>query len=441
VDFTVSELSSSEKEVEVTLKYDEIKNEIESEVNKQSKTIQLPGFRKGKVPINIIKQRFGDSLEYEASEKVANSQFWKLAQEQKLNPIGQPTMTNIDFKPGEDFKFKVKFETLPEIKVKDYKNQKIEVPEIQVKDDEVEKEINYILRSNSTTEDTDQVGDDNLFLLDVTMTRLNENGEPFENSKPEKLQIDLTNEKVHPDVKEKAKGKKVGDKFNFAFEDERAINNKEGKEEKIKENFEYEVEINDIKKTILPELNEELIKKVTKDKVSSEDELRKEIKKDIQNYYDQRVEEFTRNSLTSNILKNNEFTPPASLVADILKEMVKSEEERLRNQGVKKIDSQQLREYFKKAAENDVKWFLIKNEILKLEKIEVSDSELEEMAKKDAEKTGLPVEKLLNYYKSSQQSDKTLDQKLFDFLKEKNQITKVDPEKFSNRQKEVKDEK
>jgi trigger factor len=273
------------------------------------------------------------------------------------------------------------------------------------------------------------------------MTRLDNKGEPFENSKPEKLEIDLTNPNVHADVKENAKGKKVGDKFKFSFDDEKIIKNKDGQDEKIKEHYDYEVNINDIKKIILPELNEELIKKVTKDKVGNEEDLRIEIKKDIQNYYEQRVDEFTRNTIISVILKNNEFTPPASLVTNILNEMVKTEEERLRNQGIKKIDQKQIREYFKPMAENDVKWYLIKNEIMKKEKIEVTDSELEEKAKKDAEKTGLPVEKLLNYYKTSQQSDKTLDNKIFDFLKDNNKIERVNPDKFSNRKKEAKNEK
>jgi len=188
-------------------------------------------------------------------------------------------------------------------------------------------------------------------------------------------------------------------------------------------------------------LNEELVKKVTKDKVVNETDLRNEIKKDLQHYYDHRVEEFTRNSLISLILKNNDFTPPSTLVNDILNEMVKSEEVRLRNQGVKKIDSKQIRDYLHPLAVNDVKWYLLKNEILKLEDIKVSDSEFEEMATIDAEKTGLPVEKLINYYKTSQKSDKMLDQKLFGFLTENNQIKKANADKFSNREKETRYEK
>ncbi len=88
-----------------------------------------------------------------------------------------------------------------------------------------------------------------------------------------------------------------------------------------------------------------------------------------------------------------------------------------------------------------MKWYLIKNEILKKEKLEVTDNDLEELAKKDAEKTGLPVEKLVSYYKTSQQSERFLDKKLLDFLKEKNNINKVDPEKLAKSEKEENNEK
>jgi len=439
LEFVVNDISQSEREVEITLNYDEIKNEIDNEVKKQSREIQLPGFRKGKVPKTILKQRYGNALEIEASEKVANARFWQLAKENNLRPVGQPVMTDLDFNPEKDFKFKVKYEIVPKIEVKDYKGQLIETPDIKVKPEEVEREINHILRSNSTDEVTDIVGDDENFVLDVELTRLNENGQPIENSKPEKMQIDLSNESVHADIKTNAKGKKVGDKFKFHFHDERKVKNKEGQEESVTEHFDYEVLINGIKKIKLPELNEELIKKVTKDKIFTEEELRKEIEKDIKNYYEQRTEEYTRNKLISSIIKNNDFTPPSTLVDSILEEMVKSEEDRLKKQGMKKVDTNYLREYLKPSALNEVKWYQIKSEIQKKENLEVTDQELEELAKQDSEKTGLPVDKLLNYYKSSNQVERMLDKKLFDFLKMNNEIKKVDPEKLTQIQKEEKE--
>ncbi len=439
MEFTLSDISQSEKEVAVTLSYDEIREEIASEVKKQTNTIQVPGFRKGKVPKHIIKQRFGDSLEFEASEKVANSRFWQLAKENDLRPIGQPVMTDLDFNIEKEFKFKVKYEVIPQIDVKDYTGQLIEIPDLKVKSDEVEKEIENVLRSNSTQEDSDVVGDDTNYILDVELNRLIEEGKPADDNKPEKMQIDISNKDVHPDIKANAKGKKVGEKFKFHFHDERMVKDKDGVEEKVVEHFDYEVLIHGIKKVVLPELNEELIKKVTKDKFTTEVELRAEIEKNIQNYYDQRADEFTKNRLIGLIISKNDFTPPSFMVESILDEMVKSEEERLKKQGMKKVDTKYLKEYLQPSALNEVKWYQLKNEILKKENLEVTDKDLEELASKDAEKTGLPVDKLINYYKSSNQMERMLDQKLFDFLKEKNEIKKVDQEKFLQKQKEEKE--
>ena len=439
MEFVVNEISQSEKEVEVTLNYDEIKNEIDDEVKKQARNIQVPGFRKGKVPKNILKQRYGNALEFEASEKVANARFWQLAKENNFRPVGQPVMTDIDFNPEKDFKFKVKYEVVPEIEVKNYKSQLIEVPDIKVKPEEVDNEIHKILRSNSTNEPSEVVGDDENYLLDVELTRLNNEGNPDEKSKPEKMQLDLSNENVHPDIKNNVKGKKVGDKFKFHFHDNRTITNKEGEEETITEHFDYEVLINGIKKIQLPELNEELIKKVTKDKISTQEELRKEIEKDITNYFEQRIEEYTRNVLINTIIKNNDFTPPASLVDNVLTELVKSEEERLKNQGMKKVDTNYLREYLKTSALNEVKWYQIKSEILKKENLKVTDDELEELAKADSEKTSLPVEKLMNFYKTSNQTERMLDNKLFNFLKMNNEIKRVNPDQLTPKNKEEKE--
>ena len=191
----------------------------------------------------------------------------------------------------------------------------------------------------------------------------------------------------------------------------------------------------------MPELNEELIKKVTKDKISNETDLRNQIKKDFSNYYAQKTDEFTHSQLISTITKSNDFTPPSTMVSNILEEMVKSEEDRLKKEGLHKFSSEDLKKHLQPAAEKEVKWYLIKNEILKKENLEVTDSDLEELAKKDAEKTGLPVEKLVSYYKTSQQSERFLDKKLLDFLKEKNNISKVDPEKLAKTEKEENNEK
>lgn len=435
MEYNVLELSSSEHEVEIKLQYDEIKKEIEEEVKKQSKKIQVPGFRKGKVPVTMLKKMYGDALEYEASEKIANSFFWKVAEQNQLKPIGQPTMTDIKFEPEKDLSFKVKYETIPILNIKDYKGISFDVPDFVVSDLEVEKEIEYIRTSNKSMEDADEILD-NSFIIDAEIILTDKNSKKIEDSKPEKMQIDLTSDGVAKEIVDNAKNKKVGESFSFSYKDEHKHKLEDGTEEVHKEEYTYKVNVLGIKKIVLPELNEELIKKATKDKVSTELELKQEIRKDIQNYYDQRTEELVRGKLVGEIVKNNDFEPPKSLVNNILEEYVKNEEEQSKKSKYP-FNKEETRKRLLKSAENEVKWYLIKSEIQKNESIAVTDDEIKEFAEKEAEKIGIPVDKLINYYKTSNQSERILDKKLFDFLKINNKINKVHPDKLKVKQEAV----
>lgn len=426
MEYNVNEINASEKEVEIKLSYDEIKESLENEVKKQTKNLQVPGFRKGKVPKHILKKMFGDALEYEAADKVATEFFWKVADENDLRPIGKPAMTSLDFEPEKHLTFKVKYETIPDISVQNYKDFEIEVPDFIVTDEEVEKEIEYILKSNKTTEDVQEIGDDRNYLVEVEIYRTDENGNVLPDTKPEKLTIDLTNEQIHPQIVENSKGKKVGESFSFQFSDTKKETNKDGIEEEITDNYYYTAKILSVKKIVLPELNEELIKKVTKDRLSDIQAFKDEIKRDIQNYYNQRMEEIIRSKLLSEIIKNNDFTPPQTLVNNILDEYIKSEEEYAKKNRIP-FNKDEARNRLMKNAENEVKWYLIKEKIQKAENISVTEDELKEFAEKESQQTGLPVEKLMNYYKASNQVERILDEKLFDFLKSSNKIKKVDP--------------
>ncbi len=428
----VNEISASENEVEVTMTYEEIKPDIDTEVKKQTKKLQVPGFRKGKVPLSIIKKMYGDALEFDAAEKVANANFWKIVKDKNLQPIGQPVLSDIKFNPGEDFQFKVHYEIVPQLDVKGYKDISMDIPDFQVKEEEIEHEIEHIRKANTTQVEEEVVGEENNYVIKLNLQRLNDKGEPYEGSKPETFDVDLSNENVQKDIVEKSRGKKRGDSFEFTFTDERVVKNNKDEEETVKEEFLYKAEIKDIKKYLLPELDEEFLKKITKDKVTNEKDFRENIRIDMQHYYDQRTDEITRDKLIQEIVKANDFTPPSSMVTSFLNDLMDHEEQDRKKQGYGKYDREDSAKRLKSYAENEVKWYLIKSEIEKKEKIEVTDEDLMELVKKDAAKTGLPEDKLLNYYKSSNFAERLRDQKLLEFLKENNKINKVDPSKLIN---------
>jgi trigger factor len=428
LEFKINDVNTSEKELEATFTFDEIKKDLETEVQKQTKKLQIPGFRKGKVPPTLLKKMFGDTFDQEASEKVASKKFWEVADENHLHPIGKPTITDIKFVPNESLFFKIVYEVLPQIEAKDYKGIDIEVPDLVVKDEDVQHEIKHILKANETFEPLDIVTDNNC-TIEVDIQRVDKDGNPFEGSKQETLQIDLANERVAKEIVDNSKGKKVGETFLFTFNDEHTIKNKSGEDEKITEIIDYKAVIKGIKKSILPDLDETLIKKVTKDKVSTEIGLKAEIKNDIQKYFDQQIDDILRGKLITQIIKNNEFDPPQSLINNVLEDYVKREEEQYKKQGYKKYDKEEGKKRLAKSAEVEVKWYILKEAIQKQENIAMNDEELNQLAAKDAEQTGIAIDKLLAYYKSSNYAGKFVENKVFEFLKEKNNIKKVEPDK------------
>jgi len=441
LEFKINDLSLSEKEVEITFAYDEIKDSINNEILKRTKTIQIPGFRKGKVPLSMIKKMYGDALDLEASEKIASDKFFEISHDNHFHHIGMPSITDFNFKPGENLFFKVKYEVMPKLEVKDYTDLEIDIPDFNALDQDVEADIKNILKSNSSSEIVETVGEDRNFIIEVELKRLDDKGELFEGSKPEIMHFDLSGENVQPEIIENSKGKKTGESFNFSFKDERIEKKDSPEEQKISESFNYTAEIKNIKKITLPKLDEEFIKKITKDKASNEQELRDQIKKDFQNYYDQQNNDYLRRMLMNKIVKNNDFIPPKSMVSGILENMIKDEEEETKRRGYKKFDKKKAEENLFPIAEFEVKWYLISEAIKEKEDIKISDDELNELAKKDAEQTGIALDKLITYYKSRGYTSKLTDQKLMDFLKEKNKISKLAPEEFSKKVKENQNEK
>lgn len=432
MDVKINELSASEHEIEVTLSYDEISAEIQKEVKNQTKKIELPGFRKGKVPLHILKKRFGDALEYEASEKIANNRFWEAVKERDINPLGQPVLSDIQFEPGKDLSFKVKYEVMPLIEVKNYTGNEIEIPDFKVSDEEIEKEIDYIRRTNASHEDADVVEDTDT-IIEAELIRIDEKEEPFADAKPEILDIDLSNKNIQREIVDNALKKKLGDSFTFSFTDERTMKDKDGNDEIITENFTYRATISGIKKIVLPAPDEEFIKKVTKDKATTESGLRETIRKEIEHYYQHKTDEFLKGNIVSLVIKKNEFIPPAALVNNLLDDLVKKEEERLKQQRIHSIKKQDLENYLRPQAEMEVKWFILRDAIINKENLRLSDEELNELAAKDAEKTGIAVEKMIQYYKTSDYGSRMVQQKLFKFLEDNNNVKKVDPKKFQNR--------
>ena len=434
LDIKVNQLTDSQQEVEVVLNYDEILPEIEEAYKEERKTIAIDGFRKGKAPMGMIKKLYGEAIEFKASEKIANKKFWDVVDEKELKPISTPQMTDIDFVPGTKLLFKVKYEVKPLLELKNYKGLEVEKTIFTVKDEEVEREIDFLLKPHQTFENAEKV-EDRDFRITVNLQRVDPEGVPMVGSRSENILIDLSDEKVNLQIKENALNKKAGESFEFTFVDEHYHG-----EELHKEEFKYIAEISKIEKNVKPELTEELIKKLTKDKAATPEELHSFLKKNIEDYYTKQSEEMLINNLLGEVVKNNDFTPPPGYVSSVHKRMVELEKENAKRYKTPNFDENAVSEYYKPRAEWNAKWQIILENLAAAENIKVEDSELEELAKVEAETTGISVAKLVKYYKDTNRIEMLLEEKVIKFLKENSAIKEVNAEEKLKEKKEKSDE-
>ncbi len=430
MEIKINELTNSQQEVEVNLLYNEIISEIEKAYSEERKSIAIDGFRKGKAPMSMIKKLYGEAIEYKASEKIANKKFWDVVDENNLKPVSTPQMTDIDFVPGTKLSFKVKYEIKPKLELKNYKNLEIEKPIFKIKDDDIEKEINYLLKPHFKFEEADQVID-KLFRITVNLQRIDSQGVPMIGSRNENMQIDLSDEKVNIQIVDNAQNKKVGDSFNFSFVDEHHHG-----EELHREEFTYTAEITMIEKIVKPELTEELIKKLSANKASTLDELKSMLYKNFEEYYKKQSEEIVNNNLLGTVVKNNDFIPPQGYVSSIHRRLVDLERENSKRYKTPHFDEDAVTGYYKPRAEWNAKWQIILENIAAAENIKVENSELEELAKEEADKTGISAAKLVKYYKDTNRSEMLLEEKVVKFLKENAKIKEVDAEEKSKEKKE-----
>ncbi|MBI1939631.1 MAG: trigger factor [Ignavibacteriales bacterium] len=426
----VNQLSDAVHEVEVSLTYEEIQPEIAEAYNEERKNIEIDGFRKGKIPMPMLKKLFGEAIEYKASEKIATKKFWDVVEQENLKPISTPQLTDIDFQIGSKLFFKVKFEVKPKLELRNYTNLEIEKPVFKVKEEEVEKEIDYLLKPYKKFEAAETIENKDSRIT-VNLQKMDDQGLPVIGQRSENMLIDLSDERVNQQIIDNAQGKKVDETFPFTFVDEHYHG-----EELHREEFRYEAQITKIEKIVEPEINEELLKKVSSNKAATLDELKELLRKNFIEYYSKQSDEIFTNSLLNEIVKNNDFTPPPGFVESVHKHLVDAERENAKRYKSPHFDEHAVAEYYKPRAEWNAKWQIILENLAAKEQIKVEDSELEETAKQESEKTGISVEKLVKFYKDTNRTEALLEEKVVKFLKENSKAKEVDADEKLKEKKE-----
>ena len=420
MEVTIQDLSEVSREVEIKATPEELQPHFNKAYADYRKKVEIRGFRKGKAPVDIIKKLYGDLIEHEALESIASDFYRQTIKEKNLKPIGEPTLIDLDFKHESGVKFKIHYDVRPEIVLKDYKGIEIEKVVHPVTEEDIEEEVLRLRRSNASFQETDAAVDTE-HIVTVDMQDVDESGAPIAGKRSPGVRFYLGDENLELPFKKALSNANKGGVYRVQFEHEHGDH---------KHNVNSELTVTKIEKIMTPELDQALVEKMTKGKTVSVEQFRADIRKDLEEYWKQQTERQVINSLTEEIIKRHEFQVPESLTRNVLDRLL----EEMKNESPGKnlpddFDVEKFNEQNRPYAVYQSKWALLREELIKSEAIDATDEDLAKLAERDAERMKIPIDRLVNYYKSSDQiKDRIIGDKLLKILTDSAIIKEV-PEK------------
>ena len=413
MDYKINQINDVTQEVEFELTYSELTPHFEKAFKKFQKIAEIPGFRKGKAPFSLLKMKYGDLVEHNSLEDIANDVFRKYIQENEIKPIGEGELTEINYEPKNLFRFKVKFEILPEFELKGYKGLEITKKIHKVNDKIIDDEIKYLQSKFATYQETDKADGDE-YIVTLNITRLDDTGVPIIGESRKSARFYLNDNKLSPEFREQIK--------DISVNEERIISISIKDSAKADK---YQIQCVKTEKIIYPELNEEFFAKVYDNSIKTIDSFRLKVKSELESLYRNLEEQETINAIINELIKIHDIQVPDKMVDNILDHYIDD----IRKQDPKRrlpkdFNEEEYRKTRRVDAVLEVKWFLIKEKIIENEKLEVTDEDIIKIAKTDSEKYNIPEEKLIQMYRNnSEVKHKILDDKLLKLIVDNARIT------------------
>lgn len=411
---------------EVKVEAEKFQEAIKRAYNKNVKNFNIPGFRKGKVPMAIVKKYYGIGVLIEDAVNFAiESSYSKALEENSIVPVDYPKVDVITAEEGKDFIYTAEVTVYPEVELGEYKGLNVEKPTYEVTEDAVNENLKEMQQKNARVESKEEgevatgdiaVIDFKGFVDDVA----------FEGGEGKDYSLEIGSGTFIDNFEDQLVGTKVGDKVevNVTFPENY------GREELNNKKAKFEVLIKEIKVKELPEIDDEFAKEVSEFDTLAE--LKEDITKKMEEANKNREEREYEDAIIKAVVENAKAEIPTVMVEKEIDTMVKNLEQRLQYQGLNLeqyfqftgTDAAKMRDYMKENAEVKVKTDLVLEAIEKAENIDVTEDELREKAKEvakmySAEEDEKMVDLLMNSQKAALISDVKVS-KTIKFLVENN---------------------
>ena len=409
--------NKNEVKLEITVEASKFDDAMKKVYFKSAKYFNIPGFRKGKAPMNIVEKYYGKEIFYEdAFNEVASEGYDEALKENKIEAVSHPTIDVVQMGKGQDLIFTAVVQTKPEIELGKYKGIEINKIEYNVSDDDINHELGHMQEHNSRliTVDDRPVEDGDITVIDFVGSV---DGVEFEGGKAENHELTIGSNTFIPGFEDQIIGMKIDEvkDIKVKFPDEYFSKDLAGKDAVFK------VTLHEIKKKELPELDDEFAKDVSE--FDTLDELKASIKEKLETQNADRVKYETEDAVIKAVCEDAKLDIPDGMIHLELDNMIKDMEQRLSYQGLKFDQYLQMmgktEEDFRKESEpqaiEGIKSRLALEAIIKKENIEATDKEVDEKLEEMAKSYGKTADELKDnenikeYIKNGITSEKAID--------------------------------
>lgn len=371
-----------------------VREEVEKIAHEFQKRARVPGFRPGKTPLSLVKQRFRDEIRDEAVQHLVSEFFGKRVREDQLELVESPGISDVslDLDADSTLRFKASFEVMPSFELDDYAGLRVEVPEPEVSDEDVESELKKLQENQATFVPVeDRALEDHDFASISFEGRPKEaaaaepSGEGEEGAAGEKAQkkggpvklddvlCEIAGENTFPEFTENLRGARPGEQRTFEVTYPEDFDNRQ----LAGQTLVYDVRVNSIKKKQMPEMTDDFARDLGD--FRSIEEVRNSIRQQILGQRQHAGEHEAKDKLMNQLINRHDFPVPETLVEKQLRTRMERTVRQITSQGVDpskvNIDWGRVRESHREGAIRDVKASLILERIADKEQIEVSEQE------------------------------------------------------------------
>ncbi len=384
-----------ERRLTITVEAQAVDSAVKSRLQQLAKTQRINGFRPGKVPVSVIKKRFGDAVRQEVAGEVMQQNFYQAIMQEKINPAGMPQFELTKDVDGEDLEFAATFEVYPEVEVSDLSALSIEKPVVEIGEKDLNEMMKTLQQQHATYKECKRKAKkgDKLTINFVGTI----DGEEFDGGKAEDFPLELGKNQMIPGFEEPLVGSKTGDEVvaDVQFPDDYHAEALKGKA------AQFAITVTKVDGLTLPKVDDEFATLFGVEE-GGVDALKEEVKKNMQRELDQTLKTGVKESVIDALIAANEIDVPKALLDQEVNALREQAKQRFEQQGNGQNLPELPDDMFSANAQRRVSVGLLIGQIIKENKVEVDDARVDALIETTASAYEDPSE-VIEYYKNNQE--------------------------------------